>query len=82
MHKYLVPFKGNPLRYNILTQQFFPILETLLKRAFSFRQRHLFRFSFISSIVAKRFPFIGVFSFGKRKKSDRGPSPVNRVVEA
>ena len=28
-----------------------------------------FDFSFISSIVAKPFPFIGVFSFGKRKKS-------------
>ena len=28
-----------------------------------------FDFSFISSIVAKRIPFIGVFSFGKRKKS-------------
>ena len=39
---------------------FFPILETLLKR---------FDFSFISSIVAKRFPFIGVFSFEKRKMS-------------
>ena len=26
-------------------------------------------FSFNSSILAKRFPFIGVFSFGQRKKS-------------
>ena len=40
-----------------------------------------FNFSFISSIVAKRFPFIGVFSFMKRKKS-AGPSPVTKVVEA
>ena len=28
-----------------------------------------FLVSFISSIAAKRLPFIGVFSFGKRKKS-------------
>ena len=34
-----------------------------------------------SSIVAKRFPFIVVFSFGK-KKNQRGPSPVIMVVEA
>ena len=39
-----------------------------------------FDFSFLSSIVAKRFPLIGIFSFGKRKKS-AGPSPVNMVVE-
>ena len=44
----------------------FPILETLLKRAFWYRQHSsCFDFTFISSIVAKRFPFIGVFSFGK-----------------
>ena len=47
----------------------FPILETLQKRSFWYRQQLLFRFSFIFSIVAKRFPFIGVFSFGKRKES-------------
>ena len=40
---------------------------------------YCFDFSFISSIVAKRFPFIGVFSFGKRKK---GPCTLNTVVEA
>ena len=28
-----------------------------------------FNFSFISSIVVRRFPFIAVFSFGKKKKS-------------
>ena len=28
-----------------------------------------YNFSFISSIVTNRFPFIGVFSFGKKKKS-------------
>ena len=46
---------------------FCPILETLLKRAFKYRS--CFDFSFISLIVAKLFPFIGVFSFGKWKKS-------------
>ena len=40
-----------------------------------------FDFSFISSIVAKRFPFTGNFSFGKRK-SQWGPNPLNMVVEA
>ena len=44
---------------------FFPILETLL---LGIANSCYFDFSFISSIVAKRFPFIGVFCFGKRKK--------------
>ena len=38
----------------------FPILETLLKRTFWYRQQ-------LSSIVTKRFPFIREFSFGNRK---------------
>ena len=45
----------------------FLILETLLKCAFWYRQQLLFRF--FSSIVTRRFPFIGVFRFRKRKKS-------------
>ena len=49
---------------------FFPILETLLKRAFRYlANSYCSDFSFISSIAAKRFPFFGVFNFGKRKKS-------------
>ena len=36
---------------------------------FSIANSSCFNFSFISSIVAKRFPFIGVYSFGKSKKS-------------
>ena len=41
----------------------------VLKRALQYGQQLLFRFSFISSIVTKRFPFIDGFSFGKRKNS-------------
>ena len=49
---------------------FFPILETLLKSAFWYRP--CFDFSFISSIVAKRFPSIGVFSFWEMEKLSGG----------
>ena len=47
---------------------FFPILETPLKGSF-WHHRFCCDFSFVSSIETKRFPFIGVFSFRKRKKS-------------
>ena len=40
-----------------------------LTTPFSIANSSCFDFSFISSIITKRFPFIGVFSFGKRKKS-------------
>ena len=40
-----------------------------------------FDISFISSIVAKCVPFIGVFNL-ERGKNQRGPSPANMMVEA
>ena len=73
MNNYLAAFKVNPFRYNTLMTALFLILEKLLKRANS----SCFNFSFIPSIVAKSFPPI----LG-RGKSQRGPSPVNTVVEA
>ena len=48
---------GGP--FNTFMPEFSPIPETLPKRDFYF----------ISLILAKRFPFVGVFNFGKRKKS-------------
>ena len=68
INNYLVPFKVTPLRYNTLMPAFFPILETLLQQAFWYCQQFLFRDK-SSSNVAKSFLFIGVVSFGKRKKS-------------
>ena len=47
---------------------FFP-METLVKRAFLYRQKLIIIFSLISSVIAKHFAFIDVLSFGKRKKS-------------
>ena len=71
INNYPVPLKVTPLRYKTFMPAFFlnPILKTHLKRGFWYRQQLVFRFSFISSVVAKRFPFIGVFNFGERKKS-------------
>ena len=66
INNYLVPFKGTSLRYNTLMPAFFPILKTLL---FRIANSSSFDCSFISSIVAKCFPFFGVFSFGKTKES-------------
>ena len=43
--------------------------ETLSKCAFWYRHRSCFDFYFFSSIIAKRFPFIGIAGFGKTKKS-------------
>ena len=67
-------FINNSLKYNTLMPAFFPILEILLKRAFWHRQKLLFPFFLLLFIIiiifiAERFPFIGVFSLGKRKKS-------------
>ena len=62
---YLVLFKVTPLRWNLMLK-FFQSSQHFRNALFghsSFR----FVFYFISSIVAKRFPFIGVFSFGKMK---------------
>ena len=72
INNYLVPFKVTPLRCNTLMPAFFPILETLLKHAVWCRQQLLFRFFFYLLNQKKKkklFLFIGVFSFGKRKKS-------------
>ena len=46
---------------------FFPILETLVKRCFLYCQQLLFRLFF--NFVNHTLPFVGVFSFVKRKKS-------------
>ena len=71
INNYLAPFKITPLRYNTLAS-FFPILETLLKRAFWYRQQFLFRFFFYLLNHSKTLSF----------PWQRGPSPVNTLVEA
>lgn len=47
----------------------FQTLETLLERAFLYWQQLLFRVFFYLLNRCKHFPFIGVFSFQKKKKS-------------
>ena len=68
INNYLVPFKVASLRYNTLMPAFFPILETLLKRTFWHHQYLFNRGKSVSSIL-------------ERVKSQRGPSPLNTVVE-
>ena len=63
----LVPCKVNPLRYNTLIPAFFPILETLLKRAFCCRQQLMSRFFFYLLNHSKTLCFHQCL--GKRKKS-------------
>ena len=65
---YLVSFKVTLLRCNTLMPAFFSILiKFCSKELFGIANSSRFDFNFIFSIVAKRFPFIGVFSFGKTK---------------
>ena len=68
----LSAFKVAPLIFNTLMPAIFPIPATLLKYAFLYCQQLLFRFSSISSILAKHIPFIGVFSFGEEEKINGG----------
>ena len=65
MDFYVVLLKVIPLRYNTLVPAFFPILEELLICTFWYVSDSVF----ISSIVAKRRPFMGLFNLGNRKKS-------------
>ena len=60
-------FKVTPLRYNKLIPAFFPVLQTLLKRAFWYRQQLLFRFFFYLLNRRKIFSFHRClfFFFGK-----------------
>ena len=64
---------------------YFSILETLLKRAFWYRQQLLYRFFFYllnrSKTLSFLFPLIGVFSFGKRKSSAAMSSPSSDLFE-
>ena len=50
-------------------QHFFQSQKHFWNTLFGISNGSCFDFSFISSIVEKRFSFIGFFSFGKRKKS-------------
>ena len=62
---YFVPFKVTPLRYYILMRAFFPILDTCWNTLFSIVHSSCFDFF---SHVTICFPFIDMFSFGKRNK--------------
>ena len=65
------PLQSNSLSYNTLIHLFFQSLKHFWNTLFGIANS-----SFqLSSIVTKRFPFIGIFSFVK-KKNQRGPSPV------
>ena len=66
---YLIPFKVTSLRYNPLIPAFFQSSKHFWNALFGIVNCQCFNFSFISSIDTKHFPFIAVFSFGKRKKS-------------
>ena len=61
---YIVPFKVISLKYNTLVPVLFPILEALSGIVLSSSSDAVF----ISSIVANLCPFMGLFSFGNRKK--------------
>ena len=69
------PLKSNPSDIIHLCQRFFQSSKHLWKALLlSPLWSSCFDFSFISLIVGKRFPFIGVFSFEKRKKSAENKS--------
>ena len=61
--------KVTSLRYTTLMPAFFPILKTLLKRAFWYHQQLLFRFFFYFLNRSKKFSFHRCLQFRKRKKS-------------
>ena len=71
----LVLFKVTPLRCKILMPPFFFQSSKHFWNALSgIANNHCFDFSFISSIIAKRFSVFGVFSFGKKKYSAEAKS--------
>jgi len=80
---YFVPFKVIPLRYYTLVPALFPIFEALLICVF-----WLFIalssssdvVIFISSIVANFRPFMGLFNFGNKRKSQGAKSGEYGVV--
>ena len=59
---------GTTLRYNTLTPTFFAILETLLKRAFWYRQQLLFRFFFYLLNRSKTLSFPECLRFWEEQK--------------
>ena len=71
INNYLLSFKLTPRPSDIiyLCQRFFQSSKHFWNVLFGIANSSSFDYSFISSIVVKHFPFIGVFSFGKRKKS-------------
>ena len=68
----LSPFKVAPLSYNTLMPAFFPILETLLKCAFWYCQKLLFRFFFYLLNCSKTLYFLQCLQFWKEKKVSGG----------
>ena len=71
----LSPSKSPPSDIIHLCQHFFQFSKHFCYALIGIANSSCFDFSFIFSIVAKCFPFIAVFSFGKRKKS-LGAKPV------
>ena len=70
INTHLVSFKVTSLRYNTLMPAFFfQFSKHFWNTPFCIANSSCFDIRFIFSIVAKRFPFIDVFSFEKRKKS-------------
>ena len=72
IYQYLVPFKATPLRFNTLMPAFFPILETLLKRAFWNRQQLLFLFFFYLINHNKMLSFHRCLQFWEEEKLSEG----------
>ena len=62
------PFKVTPLSYNTLMPAFFPILETLLKHAFWYRQQLLFWFFFYLLNYSKTLSFHRYLQFREEEK--------------
>ena len=77
INNYLVPFKVTRRRYNTFMPVFFQSSKLCWKSLLGIANSSCFDFPFIFSIVEKRFPFIGVFSFWKRKMSAGAKSGIN-----
>ena len=67
-------FKVTPLKYNTHMQASFQASKHFWNSLFVITNSSCFDLSFMPWIVAKRFPFISVLSFGKRKKSAEAKS--------
>ena len=72
INNYLVPFKVTLLRYITLMAAFFPILLTLLKCVFLYRQQLLFRFFFYLLNRSKTLSFLRCPQFCEEKKVSGG----------